>query len=284
MKPMLKYSGGKSKELKYFLKYIENEKFDRYFEPFFGGGATYFALEPHQAIINDLNKKLINFYLDVKNNFDLLKKELSHLEQIYIENQRLYQELRALNPKERVPNKNEDLYYKIRKEFNYPTGCMLEGTAYFFINKTAYSGMIRYNKKGEFNVPFGRYKNFNTSLINENHHILFQSTEIFNMDYSEIFNMATPNDIMFLDPPYDCIFNDYGNFEIVDGFNEAEQKRLYQDFINLDTRALMVIAKTPLTEELYRKFIVEEYDKSYSVNIKNRFKSEARHIIIKNYK
>ena len=247
---MLKYRGGKSKELKYFLKYIENEKFDRYFEPFYGGVATYFALEPHQAIINDLNKKLINFYLDVKNNFDLLKKELSHLEQIYIENQRLYQELKALNPKERVPNKNEDLYYK----------------------------------KGEFNVPFGRYKNFNTSLINENHHILFQSTEIFNMDYSEIFNMATPNDIMFLDPPYDCIFNDYGNFEIVDGFNEAEQKRLYQDFINLDTRALMVIAKTPLTEELYRKFIVEEYDKSYSVNIKNRFKSEARHIIIKNYK
>ena len=67
MKPMLKYRGGKSKELKYFLKYIENEKFDRYFEPFFGGGATYFALEPHQAIINDLNKKLINFYLDVIN-------------------------------------------------------------------------------------------------------------------------------------------------------------------------------------------------------------------------
>lgn len=281
MKPMLKYSGGKSKELKYFLKYIENEKFDRYFEPFFGGGATYFALEPHQAIINDLNKKLINFYLDVKNNFDLLKKELSHLEQIYIENQRLYQELKALNPKERVPNKNEDLYYKIRKEFNYPTNEFLKGTVYFFINKTAYSGMIRYNKKGEYNVPFGRYKNFNTDLITKEHNELLQRTEIYNTDYLVIFDKATPNDIMFLDPPYDCIFNSYGNLE--KDFDESEQRRLAENFKNLNTRALMVIAKTPLTEELYKKYIIDEYDKNYSVNIKNRFKSEAKHIIIKNY-
>ena len=70
MKPMLKYSGGKSKELKYYLKYIENETYDRYFEPFFGGGATYFALNPKQAVINDLNSKLIDFYMDVKNNYD----------------------------------------------------------------------------------------------------------------------------------------------------------------------------------------------------------------------
>lgn len=126
-------------------------------------------------------------------------------------------------------------------------------------------------------------KNFNTDLITENHHILLQNTEIFNTDYSEIFNMATPNDIMFLDPPYDCVFNDYGNIESENGFNEDEQRRLAEDFINLDTRALMVIAKTPLTEELYRNFIIDEYDKNYSVNIRNRFKSEAKHIVIKNY-
>lgn len=284
MKPMLKYSGGKSKELKYYLNYIENEKFDRYFEPFFGGGATYFALEPKNAIINDINSKLINFYVDVKNNFEQLKLELYKLEKLYKENQFEYQSKKSISPNEKVVNKNEDLYYQMRKEFNYPTGVYLHGTVYFFINKTAYSGMIRYNKKGEYNVPFGRYKNFNTDLINENHHILLQNTEIFNTDYSEIFNMATPNDIMFLDPPYDCIFNDYGNIESEDGFNEDDQRRLAQNFINLDTRALMVIAKTPLTEELYRNFIIDEYDKIYSVNIRNRFKSEAKHIIIKNWK
>jgi DNA adenine methylase len=93
--------------------------------------------------------------------------------------------------------------------------------------------------------------------------------------------MATPNDIMFLDPPYDCIFNSYGNLE--KDFDDDEQRRLAEDFKNLNTRALMVIAKTPLTEELYKKYIIDEYDKNYSVNIKNRFKSEAKHIIIKNY-
>lgn len=283
MKPMLKYRGGKSKELKYYLNHIENEKFDRYFEPFFGGGATYFALEPEQAVINDINSKLVNFYLDVKNNFTQLKNELYQLEKIYNENQKKYQNLKTLNPDERIPNENEDLYYKIRNEFNYPSGKILDSTAYFFINKTAYSGMIRYNKKGEYNVPFGRYKNFNTDLVNEGHHRLLQNTEVYNTDYSEIFNMATPNDIIFLDPPYDCIFNDYGNIENENGFNEDEQRRLAEDFVNLNARALMVIAKTPLTEELYRNFIIDEYDKNYSVNIRNRFKSEAKHIIIKNY-
>jgi DNA adenine methylase len=283
MKPMLKYSGGKSRELKYYLHHFDNIEYERYFEPFFGGGATYFALEPHHGIINDINSKLINFYIDVKDNYEQLKKELYQIQQIYTDNQNKYQELRNLNPNEKVSNANEILYYQYRKEFNYPTGQYLNGTIYFFINKTAYSGMIRYNKKGEYNVPFGRYKNFNTDLINENHHKLLQNAEIFNTDYSEIFNMATPNDIMFLDPPYDCIFNDYGNIESEDGFNENEQRRLAEDFRNLDTRALMVIAKTPLTEELYRNFIIDEYDKNYSVNIRNRFKSEAKHIVIKNY-
>ena len=283
MKPMLKYRGGKSRELKNYLHHFDNIKYERYFEPFFGGGATYFALEPHYGIINDINSKLVNFYIDVKDNYEQLKNELYQLERIYNENQERYQALKNLNPDERIHNENEDLYYKIRNEFNYPSGEILDSTAYFFINKTAYSGMIRYNKKGEYNVPFGRYKNFNTDLIDENHHILLQNAEIFNMDYSEIFNMATPNDIMFLDPPYDCIFNDYGNLESEDGFNKNKQRRLAEDFRNLDTRALMVIAKTPLTEELYRNFIVDEYDKNYSVNIRNRFKSEAKHIVIKNY-
>lgn len=279
MKPMLKYSGGKSKEIKFYEKYFRIE-YDRYFEPFFGGGATYFYFEPNKAVINDLNNKLIGFYNDVKYNFNQLKIELNQLQYIYEENQLEFETLKKCNPNKKIHNNNEDLYYEMRKEFNYPSGKYLHGTVYYFINKTAYSGMIRYNKKGEFNVPYGRYKNFNTNLITNKHYELLKNTEIYNLDYAKIFEMATPNDIMFLDPPYDCVFNDYGND---DGFNEEDQRRLAEEYKNLNTRALMIIAKTPLTEELYSKFIVEEYDKNYAVNIRNRFKSEAKHIIIKNY-
>ena len=279
MKPMLKYRGGKSKEIKFYEKYFRIE-YDRYFEPFFGGGATYFYFEPNKAVINDLNNKLIGFYNDVKYNFNQLKLELNQLQYIYEENQLEFEKLKECNPNIKVNNNNEDLYYEIRKEFNYPSGKYLHGTVYYFINKTAYSGMIRYNKKGEFNVPYGRYKNFNTNLITNKHYELLKNTEIYNLDYAKIFEMATPNDIMFLDPPYDCVFNDYGND---DGFNEEDQRRLAEEYKNLSTRALMIVAKTPLTEELYSKFIVEEYDKNYAVNIRNRFKSEAKHIIIKNY-
>lgn len=279
MKPMLKYRGGKSKEIKFYEKYFRIE-YDRYFEPFFGGGATYFYFEPNKAVINDLNNKLIGFYNDVKYNFNQLKLELNQLQYIYEENQLEFEKLKERNSNKKIHNNNEDLYYEMRKEFNYPSGKYLHGTVYYFINKTAYSGMIRYNKKGEFNVPYGRYKNFNTNLITNKHYELLKNTEIYNLDYAKIFEMATPNDIMFLDPPYDCVFNDYGND---DGFNEEDQRRLAEEYKNLNTRALMIVAKTPLTEELYSKFIVEEYDKNYAVNIRNRFKSEAKHIIIKNY-
>lgn len=283
MRPMLKYRGGKSKELNNYIHHFDNIEFERYIEPFFGGGATYFNLEPNNAIINDINTRLMNFYSDVRNNYDNLKNELYQIEELYKNNQLMYEQLKQLNPNEKVPNENEALYYRLRNEFNYPTGDFLDSTIYFYINKTAYSGMIRYNKKGEYNVPFGRYKNFNTDLINAEHNRLLQSAELFNLDYEEIFNMATPNDIMFLDPPYDCVFNDYGNLDLEDGFNEMEQRRLAENFRNLNTRALMVISATPLTEELYQNFIVDEYGKNYAVNIRNRFRNTARHLVIRNY-
>ncbi|MDB8545245.1 DNA adenine methylase [Turicibacter sanguinis] len=283
MKPMIKYRGGKSKEISNYIHHITNEQFDTYFEPFIGGGATFFYLEPEKAVINDINSKLINFYGDVRDRYPLLKSQLYEIEQIYKDNYKKYEELKALSPDKKVLNLNEELYYKLRQKFNYPDEEFLESTLYYFINKTAYSGMIRYNKNGEFNVPFGRYKNFNTDLINQNHHELLKRTDIYNTDYSNIFKLANPKDIMFLDPPYDCVFNDYGNLELADGFNEEEHRRLANDFKNLNTRALMVISKTRLTEELYKDYIVDEYYKNYSVNIRNRFKNEAIHLVIKNY-
>lgn len=107
--------------------------------------------------------------------------------------------------------------------------------------------------------------------------------QIHNTDYSDIFNLVNPDDFVFLDPPYDCIFSDYGNIQYQDGFNEENHRRLAEDFYNLGCRSLMVIGDTPLIRDLYGNNIMAEYDKNYSVNIRNRFQAEATHLIITNY-
>lgn len=283
MRPILKYRGGKTKEIPLFQQFIPNN-YDRYIEPFIGGGALYFHLAPQNAIINDLNTKLVNFYSSIQNNYPTMRRQLDEIQVIYEMNQLAYEELKALHPEERIENRNEALYYRLRDMFNeiIPKE-YLDGVLYFFINKTAYSGMVRYNRNGQFNVPFGRYKNLNTQLITNEHHALIQNTEIFNLDYAEIFNMTNERDFMFLDPPYDCIFNDYGNLELANGFDEQEHRRLANDFINLHCNALMVIGSTPLTRELYGNFIRHEYPINYSVNIRNRFETNATHIVVTNY-
>ncbi|MCX4318647.1 MAG: Dam family site-specific DNA-(adenine-N6)-methyltransferase, partial [Lachnospiraceae bacterium] len=206
------------------------------------------------------------------------------LQRIYEENQKEYESLKSVHPEKKVENKNEALYYIMRDAFNHKVDTeYFDSVVYYFINKTAYSGMIRYNAHGEYNVPFGRYKNLNTKLVTYEHYKLLQRTEIYNCDYSKIFEMADDDDFIFLDPPYDCIFSDYGNETYKDGFGEDEHRRLASDFRNLSCKALLVIGKTPLTEELYGNCIVEEYDKSYAVNIRNRFKADAKHIIVTNY-
>lgn len=283
MKPLVKYRGGKSKEIPQIIKHIP--QFDgRYIEPFFGGGALYFHLEPKKAIINDINSKLIAFYNGVKNDYDKLRIELDKIEKLYCINRRSFEELKSKTPELRVDDKNDTLYYQIRDMFNdLSEKKYSDALLYFFINKTAYSGMIRYNSKREFNVPYGRYTNINTSLVTNGHRKLLSNTDIFNLDYSSIFEMAEEEDFMFLDPPYDCIFSDYGNTEHKDGFNEKNHTELANAYKNLKCKALMVIGRTPLTEKLYGDMIVDEYGKSYAVNIRNRFKSTATHILISNY-
>jgi DNA adenine methylase len=283
MKPLIKYRGGKSKEIPHLEKHIPHFN-GRYIEPFFGGGAMFFYLEPKNAIINDINAKLMAFYKGVKSDFETLRKELSEIENIYRINRKKFEELKAKTPTERVEDENEVLYYQIRDMFNDLTDKKYsDALLYFFINKTAYSGMIRYNSKGEFNVPYGRYANLNTSLVTRAHSQLLSHTEIYNLDYKDIFEMAEEDDFMFLDPPYDCVFSDYGNAEHKDGFNEKKHTELANDYKQLKCKALMVIGRTPLTEKLYEDLIVDEYRKSYAVNIRNRFKSEASHILISNY-
>ncbi len=284
MKPMLKYRGGKQRELVEIIPFIP-ESYDRYIEPFFGGGALFFHLEPQKAIINDLNKSLMSFYSGVRNDYPTLSKELLCLHEEYEENRRQYEELKSQNPDERVHDANEDRYYEIRDMFNGLKKSQYSSAAlYFYINKTAYSGMIRYNKNGEYNVPYGRYKHLSVSGVTKAHSELLQRAEVMTGDYQRVFDLCTENDFVFLDPPYDCVFSDYGNPELGGSFSSEEHRRLSKAFFDLPCPGLLVIGKTELTEELYGDCIIHEYEKSYSVNIRNRFKSESKHILVSNKK
>lgn len=284
LKPLIKYRGGKYKEFPQYERFIP-QNYKTYYEPFVGGGATFFALAPQRAVIGDINEPLINFYKDVRNRFDDLSRELSEIETIYVRNQADYKERKKKLPENRIPNANEELYYRLRDQYNGIAPAQYSRAAlYFFINKTSYSGMIRYNAQGHFNVPFGRYENFNTRLVTREHSQLLQRTEILCADYEESFKQAGPDDFMYLDPPYDCVFNDYGNQGLANGFDEIEHRRLAERFRELRCRALMIIGHTPLTEELYGDLVKFEYSKNYSVNIRNRFHSQATHYVVTNYK
>lgn len=283
LKPLIKYRGGKSKEIPRYERFIP-QNYETYYEPFVGGGATFFALAPQHAVIGDINEPLINFYRDVRNRFDELSRELAEIEAIYVRNQADYKERKKMHPGDRIPNANEELYYRLRDQYNGIAPAQYSRAAlYFFINKTSYSGMIRFNAQGHFNVPFGRYENFNTRLVTREHSRLLQRTEILCADYEESFRRAGENDFMYLDPPYDCVFNDYGNRELANGFDEAEHRRLAKLFRELRCRALMIIGHTPLTEELYGDLVKFEYAKDYAVNIRNRFHSKATHYVVTNY-
>ncbi|RRQ90262.1 DNA adenine methylase [Enterococcus faecalis] len=283
MKPILKYRGGKSKEIPSYIKFIP--QFDTYFEPFFGGGATYFYLEPEKAVISDINQLLMNFYNEISGDkFIKIKEELYQLQMEYEENRKIFQYRKSLSPDEKVDDPNDDLYYRIRDMFNGKIPSKYEkATLYFFINKTAYSGMIRYNSSGNFNVPYGRYANFNTNLLTVEHHKLLSKTNILNGAYEKSFHLATSKDFVFLDPPYDTVFSEYGNESFTGDFGEIEHRKLAEDFKNLSSPALMIIGETKLKTELYGDYIKGKYPKNYMVNIRNRFKSEANHLIITNY-
>lgn len=180
---MIKYRGGKSKEISNIMWHIPRFT-GRYIEPFFGGGALFFYLEPRRAIINDINAKLMKFYRGVRDDYSNLRRELDEVELLYTNNRNEFDALKALHPDERVEDKNEEFYYLLRAMFNETTDkSYSDALLYYYINKTAYSGMIRYNAKGEFNVPFGRYVHLNTKSVTLSHSKLLQRAEILNTDY-----------------------------------------------------------------------------------------------------
>jgi DNA adenine methylase len=181
-------------------------------------------------------------------------------------------------------NKNdEETYYHIRDTMPIENSLDI-AKRFYYQRKTCFRGMLRYNKYGKFNIPFGRYKTINyEELQNKKYEELLKNTEIFKNSFEYIFeNYNDTNNFMFLDPPYDSEFTDYGYCK----FGKEEQKKLAEMFKQTKIKCLMIIGKTPFIEELYKDYIVDEYDKKYRFKLyAGRVGDEinTKHLIIKNY-
>jgi DNA adenine methylase len=258
LNPIVKWSGGKKDELKKILPHIP-ENYSIYLEPFIGGGAVYFHLNPDKAVISDVHKELVDFYQSIKN---------GNISKIY--------DFMKAHPNE------EEEYYKVRSI--EPKNVLENGSRFYYLRKTCFRGMLRYNKQGKFNIPFGRYKTYKyENLKNTNYEELLKRTEIFNKSFEHIFSdYNDSNNFMFLDPPYDSEFTDYGYCQ----FGKDEQNKLAKCFKETKIKCLMIIGKTPFIQNLYKDYIVGEYDKKYRFKLHSgRVGNEinTQHLIIKNY-
>ena len=259
LKPIIKWSGGKMDEIKMFEKYFP-ENYNIYIEPFIGGGAVYFHLNPSKAVISDVHTELIDLYKCIGNG----------------KGADIYEFM------ENSPN-DEATYYNIRDVMAMNDALDI-AKRFYYQRKTCFRGMLRYNKDKKFNIPFGRYKTINyTELLNKDYETLLNRTEIYNERFEVIFEKYDDEaNFMFLDPPYDSEFTDYGYCQ----FGKEEQYKLASLFKTTKIKCLMIIGKTKFIEELYCGYIVAEYDKKYKFKLyNNRIGDEinTKHLIIKNY-
>lgn len=259
LKPIVKWSGGKKDEIKMFNQHIPDD-YEYYIEPFVGGGAVFFNQNPTKAVINDVHIELIDFYRAIKDGksndiYDFMRNH---------------------------PNEKE-VYYNVRDNMEITTP-LDNAKRFYYLRKTCYRGMLRYNKKGKFNIPFGRYKTYNyEDLKNISYESLLRRTTILNTDFSQIFeNYNDEKNFMFLDPPYDSEFTDYGYCS----FGKDEHRRLAECFKNTKIRCLMIIGETEFITELYKDYIVDRYQKKYRFKLHSgRVGNEINttHLIIRNY-
>jgi DNA adenine methylase len=257
LSPLIKWSGGKSDEIHHILPHIP--EYETYVEPFVGGGALFFYINPKNAVINDIHPELIKLYKTIAAGERQSIKE-------FMENH---------------PNTEEE-YYKVRDiepKTDLETACQ-----FYYLRKTCFRGMLRYNKNGKFNIPYGKYKTINyADLDNAEYEELLSRSQIFNESFKTIFEKCnTSEHFIFLDPPYDSKFTDYGYCS----FGKKEHEELADLFKKSKAKCLMVIGETDFIKELYDGFIVGMFPKHYKFKIHSgRVGDEINinHIIIKNY-
>lgn len=271
IEPFLKWAGGKSQLLTQFDGLLPAQNsYKRYIEPFIGGGALFFYLEPKEAIIADANQDLISAYKIVK----------SRVNELIIV-------LRDLQAKH-----NKEFYQKVRDEFNSGMNDKVRRAAILiYLNKTCFNGLYRVNKKGHFNVPFGQHKNFSFSETNlKRVSKLLKKTEIKHESFDKVLACAKKGDFIYFDPPYYPV-NETSKFTTYtkEAFLEDEQKKLADVFKKLDKRGCKIMlsnSDTKFIRDLYK-----DYKKYTTVVGARRFincvaekRGEITEVVVRNYK
>lgn len=256
VKPFLKWAGGKTQLLSQFVNYFPQEltsgRITNYYEPFLGSGAVYFFVAQNysikKAILSDINEELILTFNVVKQD---VKRLIEELEELKVEYLKL------------AEKKREDYFYDLRKKFNqskkqvdfknYSSKWIKRAAQIIFLNKTCFNGLFRLNRNGEFNVPFGRYKNpqiyDKENLLNASE--LLKIADIHQTDFEEIKKYDSENFFIYFDPPYRPIsktssFTSYSQFS----FNEIDQLRLAKLYSELGVNGnkLMLSNSDPKNE------------------------------------
>jgi len=258
LKPLYKWPGGKAREIPIIEKHLP-ENFEVYIEPFFGGGALFFHLEHSNNVINELNSEVTNFLNLIKQGRG---REIHNALSLLSNTEKAFYDVRAWEPE-------DDLDKAVR---------------FYYMRKTCFRGMMRYNSSGGFNVPYGNYKTYKfDELLEKSYNELLQSTTILNGDYKKVFDTYDDeNAFCFLDPPYHNVFSNYTS----DGFDDEEHVKLADCFKASEMKCLMIIGKTDLIEKLYKGYIVEEYGKKYSITRTTKEKKtvgESIHLVVRNY-
>ena len=264
-KPILKWAGGKTQLLEHLLPKIPKE-YNKYIEPFFGGGALFFALKPNNSIIADSNPELINLYRVIAKDVNSLISELKNL-------------------------KNEkDFFYDMRKKEFSELSEIEAAARTIFLNKTAFNGLYRVNKKGQFNVPFGYYKN--PKILDEDQLLaaskLLKKTKILLGDFKDVLcENAKKGDFIFLDPPYLPVskFSDFKRYT-KEQFHEEDQislANLVNKLSKKECHILLTNSNHPLIHELYKDFNIDIYKTKRNINSKSTNR-KGEDIIVSNFK
>lgn len=239
VKPVLKWAGGKTQMLRDILPNVP-VSYGRFIEPFLGGGALFFALQPEKSIIADSNPELINMYCQVS---DCVDEVINYLKQY---------------------ENTKEIFYSVREQdwTQLPKAEAAARTIY--LNKTCFNGLYRVNKKGQFNVPYGKYRNpkiCDTETLYAASTVL-QKAQIICGDYVLVLeHYAQPDDFVFLDPPYLPI-SEYSDFKryTKEQFYEEDHVELAGQVMRLHEMGCHVIltnSNHPLVHELYSPFNID---------------------------
>ncbi|MBN2825520.1 MAG: DNA adenine methylase [Campylobacterales bacterium] len=268
-KPIIKWVGGK-RQLINELKRLMPPKYNRYFEPFIGGGALFFELKPQNAFINDYNSELINLYQVVRDNPNALIVDVcEHKNEV-----EYYYEIRALDRDREIFDKLSDVKRASR---------------FLYLNKTAFNGLYRVNSKNQFNVPFGRYKNPNYCVPDNIMACseLFKNTEMTNDDFEVIKDKVQAGDFVYFDPPYIPLTATSSFTTYTDkGFDEDMQFRLKELCDSIDKKGayfMLSNSSVKLVYELYESYNIHEVKAKRSINSNGNGRGKITEMVVINY-